>query len=150
MFGLLTSLLGGLTSGGINQAVKRTKTQVIILSLTGVFAILALVFLCVFIYLGLTCFVAPLWAAGILFASFLIIALLVFFIGQAIAKKQKLALEKQAEEERSALLLSSALAAIPAAIAGDKKVAMIALPLIGLAALWLYKNKSDKSDNKPK
>lgn len=150
MLGILTSLLGGLTSGGIKQTVKRTKTQVLILGLTGIFAILALVFLCVFVYLGLTCFVAPLWAAGILFALFLIIALLVFFIGQAMAKKQKIALEKQAEEERNALLFSSALAAIPAAIAGDKRVAMIALPLIGLAALWLYKNKSDEKNNKPK
>ncbi|UXN06046.1 phage holin family protein [Bartonella sp. HY761] len=150
MFGLLTSLLGGLTSGGIKQAVKRTKTQVLILSLTSIFAVLALVFLCVFVYLGLTCFVAPLWAAGILFVLFAIIALLVFLIGQSIAKKQKIILEKQAEEERNALLFSSALAAIPAAIAGDKKVAMIGLPLIGLAALWLYKNKSGGKGNKPK
>lgn len=150
MFGLLTSLLGGLTSGGIKQAVKRTKTQVLILSLTSIFAVLALVFLCVFVYLGLTCFVEPLWAAGILFVLFAIIALLVFLIGQSIAKKQKIVLEKQAEEERNALLFSSALAAIPAAIAGDKKVAMIGLPLIGLAALWLYKNRSGKKDNKPK
>lgn len=150
MFGLLTSLLGGFTSGGISQAVTRTKTQAIILAVTAFFVVLALVFFCVFIYLALTCFIAPLWAAGALFALFVIIALLVYFIGQSIATKQRLALEKKAEEERSALLLSSALAAIPAAFAGDKKVALIALPLIGLAALWLYKGKPNKNNSKSK
>lgn len=150
MFGVLLSLLGSFSAGGIDHAVKRTKTQAIVLGFTAFLGIIAVLFFCVFIYLALSCFLPPLWASASLFMLFFVLTMLVYFIGQAMAKKQKKALEKKTHEQQKSLLVSSALAAIPAALAGDKKVAMIALPLIGLAALWFYKNNIDKNDNKPK
>lgn len=144
MLRLLAPLLGGIASGSVKTAVKRTRDQAISYALVGLALFMALLFLCVIAFIAMTWIMSPIWSAAIIFAFWIIVALLAFLIGRSISAKRQKIYEKQMQEERSNLMAASAVAAIPALL-GNKKILGIAVPLIGLAAIMLWnKDKNDK------
>lgn len=98
--------------------------------------------MCGIAFIALNWVVSPIWAATIIFAFWLVVALCVFFVGRTISAKRRKIYEEQMNEERANLVAASLVAAIPA-ILKDKKTLTVAIPLIGLAALLFW--NSDKN-----
>lgn len=142
MLRLIAPLLGGLANGSMKTAVKSTRDQAICYFLIGLSLFFAVAFLCGIAFIALNWVVSPIWAATIIFAFWLVVALCVFFVGRTISAKRRKIYEEQMNEERANLVAASLVAAIPA-ILKDKKTLTVAIPLIGLAALLFW--NSDKN-----
>lgn len=146
MLRLLAPLIGGIANGSVKTAVKSTRDQAICYALVGIALFFALVFLCIIAFIMLTWITPPIWAASIICGFWFIVALLALLIGRLIANRRRKVYKKQMNDERSNLLVASAVAAVPA-ILGNKKILGIALPLIGIAALILRQADHKKQDS---
>lgn len=144
MLRLIAPLLGGIANGSMKTAVKSTRDQAICYAFMAVALFFAIAFLCVIAFIALSWIVPPIWAAVFICSFWFIIALFTFLLGRFVAAKRRKRYENQMNDERSNLLIASAIAAVPA-IFGNKKIIGVALPLIGIAALMLWNN--DKTKN---
>ncbi len=145
MLRLLAPIIGGIANGSVKTAVKSTRDQAICYAIVGIALFFALVFLCIIAFIMLTWITPPIWAASIIFGFWFIVALLALLIGRLIANRRRKIYKKQMNDERSNLLVASAVATVPA-ILGNKKILSLALPLIGIAALMLRQADHKKQD----
>lgn len=139
MLRLIAPLIGGLANGSVKTAVKSTRNQAICYFLIGLSLFFAVTFLCVIAFIALSWVVSPILSATIIFAFWLIVALVVFLVGRSIAAKRRKVYDEQMNDERFNLVAASLVAAVPA-ILKNKKTFALAVPLIGLAAL-MFRNK---------
>lgn len=146
MLGLLSPLISGFAAGNIKGVVKRTKIQAVCWTIIAIAAFLAVGFACLLSYLWLAEFVSPLMSATILVGFWLVVALIAFIVMKMLSVKQKRTHKQEMEQERVNLLLSSALAAIPA-LTAKKKFGIIAAPLVGIAVLALMNSDFMKPDS---
>ncbi|CAM1627388.1 phage holin family protein [Bartonella sp. M0280] len=145
MWRLIAPLMSGLANGSVKTAVKSTRNQAICYFLIGLSLFFAVIFLCVIAFIALSWIVSPILSATIIFAFWLIVALVVFFIGRIISAKRRKIYQQQMDDERFNLVAASLVAAVPA-ILKNKKTLALAVPLIGLAALMFWnKDKNSKS-----
>ncbi|MBI0020595.1 phage holin family protein [Bartonella sp. W8097] len=145
MWRLIAPLMSGLANGSVKTAVKSTRNQAICYFLIGLSLFFAVIFLCVIAFIALSWIVSPILSATIIFAFWLIVALVVFFIGRIISTKRRKIYQQQMDDERFNLVAASLVAAVPA-ILKNKKTLALAVPLIGLAALMFWnKDKNSKS-----
>lgn len=145
MWRLIAPLMSGLANGSVKTAVKSTRNQAICYFLIGLSLFFAVIFLCVIAFIALNWIVSPILSATIIFAFWLIVALVVFFIGRIISAKRRKIYQQQMDDERFNLVAASLVAAVPA-ILKNKKTLALAVPLIGLAALMFWnKDKNSKS-----
>lgn len=145
MWRLIAPLMSGLANGSVKTAVKSTRNQAICYFLIGLSLFFAVIFLCVIAFIALSCIVSPILSATIIFAFWLVVALVVFFIGRIISAKRRKIYQQHMDDERFNLVAASLVAAVPA-ILKNKKTLALAVPLIGLAALMFWnKDKNSKS-----
>lgn len=145
MWRLIAPLMSGLANGSVKTAVKSTRNQAICYFLIGLSLFFAVIFLCVIAFIALSWIVSPILSATIIFAFWLVVALVVFFIGRIISAKRRKIYQQQMDDERFNLVAASLVAAVPA-ILKNKKTLALAVPLIGLAALMFWnKDKNSKS-----
>lgn len=145
MWRLIAPLMSGLANGSVKTAVKSTRNQAICYFLIGLSLFFAVIFLCVIAFISLSWIVSPILSATIIFAFWLVVALVVFFIGRIISAKRRKIYQQQMDDERFNLVAASLVAAVPA-ILKNKKTLALAVPLIGLAALMFWnKDKNSKS-----
>lgn len=145
MWRLIAPLMSGLANGSVKTAVKSTRNQAICYFLIGLSLFFAVIFLCVIAFIALSWIVSPILSATIIFAFWLIVALVVFFIGRIISAKRRKIYQQQMDDERFNLVAASLVAAVPA-ILKNKKTLALAVPLIGVAALMFWnKDKNSKS-----
>ena len=137
--------MSGLANGSVKTAVKSTRNQAICYFLIGLSLFFAVIFLCVIAFIALSWIVSPILSATIIFAFWLVVSLVVFFIGRIISAKRRKIYQQQMDDERFNLVAASLVAAVPA-ILKNKKTLALAVPLIGLAALMFWnKDKNSKS-----
>lgn len=145
MWRLIAPLMSGLANGSVKTAVKSTRNQAICYFLIGISLFFAVIFLCVIAFIALSWIVSPILSATIIFAFWLVVALVVLFIGRIISAKRRKIYQQQMDDERFNLVAASLVAAVPA-ILKNKKTLALAVPLIGLAALMFWnKDKNSKS-----
>ncbi|WP_225868016.1 phage holin family protein [Bartonella apihabitans] len=70
--------MSGLANGSVKTAVKSTRNQAICYFLIGLSLFFAVIFLCVIAFIALSWIVSPILSATIIFAFWLIVALVVF------------------------------------------------------------------------
>lgn len=141
MLRLIAPLISSFANGSFKKTIKHTQYLAICYAIVGLALFFALIFSCFIGFIALTWFVAPVFAATIIVVFWLIIALIALIIGRIIAAKKQATYNKKIQDEQSSLIIASAMAAIPALI-GNKKILRVAVPLIGLAAVFLAANKS--------
>lgn len=144
MFSLLSPLIGGLTSGSLRGVVNRTKIQAVCWAFVAAAVFFAVGFACLLSYLWLREFVSPILSATILFAFWVAVALVALVVMKVLSARQKNRHKQEMAQDRTRLLVSSALAAIPTAFTVNRKFALVAaVPLLGLALL-VFLNNSEK------
>jgi len=146
MFNLLSPLIGGLTSGGIRGVVKRTKIQAACWGIICIAAIFCVGFSCLLSYLWIREFASPIMSAAILFGFWLLVAVIALIVMKILSARQNYRHKQEMAQERTRLLVSSALAAIPTAFTINKKFALAsAVPLLGIALLAML-NHTQNTD----
>ena len=118
--------------------VDRAKSQAVIAGAIGFFSLIAVAFLLVAAYLGLTEWIGPIWAALAIAGAAIVVALIIYLWSRAAeANRRRLAAERRRENEANNLIATAALSAIPMALSSPT-VRRIAVPLAALAAVVFF------------
>jgi len=118
--------------------VDRAKSQAVIAGAIGFFSLIAVAFLLVAAYLGLTEWIGPIWAALAIAGAAIVVALIIYLWSRAAeANRKRLAAERRRENEANNLIATAALSAIPMALSSPT-VRRIAVPLAALAAVVFF------------
>lgn len=118
--------------------VDRAKSQAVIAGAIGFFSLIAVAFLLVAAYLGLTEWIGPIWAALAIAGAAIVVALIIYLWSRAAeATRKRLAAERRRENEANNLIATAALSAIPMALSSPT-VRRIAVPLAALAAVVFF------------
>lgn len=141
---MLASLLGALLSGEASAAAKRLKTQIIVLSLMGGIALLALVFLILAAYIYAAGRLGPLqaalWFGGVLLA----VAVLGFVINRVTSSIRARRAARRRKAELTTVAAATALAALPA-LASRGGAGLLIAPFLAAAGYQIYKENSRPS-----
>jgi|GEM_PF-1433074 len=148
MFSLLSPLVGGLASGSIKGVVKRTKIQAVCWVMIAGAGFFAVVFACLLSYLWIGEFVSPVMSATILLGFWLAVALIALIAMKILSVRQRNRRKQEMAQERTKLLVNSALAAGTAAFRMNRKFTLATVvPLIGIALLAFLDNSEKLHDD---
>jgi hypothetical protein len=139
--------LAGLLGIEVDALTERLKQTIIVNTVMAALALAGLVFLLIAGFLALADLVGPIYAALILAASFLILALAVYLgtrIGEG--KRRRQIAEKRRSSETGAFLTTAALTALPVLLRSPV-VRTLGLPAAAIAAFLLVRNGGDKTDD---
>lgn len=118
--------------------VERARSQAIVGGIIGLFALIAIAFLLVAAYLGLSGWIGPIWAALAIAGVAIVLALIAYLWARTVetARKRRVA-ERRRHSEASSLVTTAAMTAIPMALASPT-VRRVGLPVAALAAIIFF------------
>lgn len=145
MLKALAPILTALAGEEFRFAASQTKRAAIFGGAIAIFALIAITFLCVAAFLALAERYGGPFAALILAAISLILALIILAVLKIQAAAEARKRKERIEADKSALMATAAIATIPAIL--KRPILAAALPLAGIALVSLL---SDKKKRPPK
>lgn len=147
MLQILAPLLSGILGEELRSAATQARRSAIFLSLIGISVLVGLVFLLMAAFLTLERHYGGPCAALIMAGSAFLLAIIVLAIMKIIAASERKRRRRRVEADKSALVATAAIAAVPAIL--KRPILAVALPLAGIAAMaFLADSKRSKKSRR--
>lgn len=147
---MLASLLGALLSGEAMATAKRLKTQVVVMTLLGVLALVGIIFLLLAGYLYAAQRLGPIPAALWIAGGFLGAALLGLIVYKVSSGTRRRREARRRKSELTTMAAATALAALPMLASRKAGLGLVLTPFLAAVGYQIFKeNTRSKGPDEP-